>query len=161
MSRKNLFSRGLNLLLIFVFVLGFVAAFPVHEVNAATLTVCPDGTCTYASIQAALNAAVSGDSVYVRNGTYTENLVISKPVTLTGESRTGVVINVPFNGSFGISVLANQVVLEKFTLRNGTTYGIKPAGVSDFTVQNVTVQNTGRSGVDFNGVNTGLIFEVI
>ena len=70
-------------------------------------------------------------------------------------------INVPSNGSYGISVSADHVFLEKFTLRNGSTYGIKPAGVSDFTVQNVTVENTGRSGVDFNGVNTGLIFEVI
>ena len=81
MLGKNLFSRGLNLLLIFVFVLGFAAAFPVHEVNAATLTVCTGGTCAYTSIQAALNAAVSGDTVYVHNGTYNENLVITKPVT--------------------------------------------------------------------------------
>ncbi len=161
MLKKKLFSPAINLLLITVILFGLLAAFPTFEVHAATLTVCPGGSCTYSSIQSALNAAVAGDTISVRNGTYNENLVISKGVTLTGQSRSGVIINVPVAGSYGISVTANNVILENFTLQNGPTYGIKVSGASNITVRNISVQNTGRSGIDFNGVNTGLIFDVI
>jgi predicted outer membrane repeat protein len=43
-----------------------------------------NGTCTYATIQQALNAAVDGDTVRVAEGTYFENVDVLKSVTVEG-----------------------------------------------------------------------------
>jgi len=53
---------------------------------AATLTVCPSG-CGYASIQAAINAALAGDTIAIGTGTYVENVVVDKPLTLRRATR--------------------------------------------------------------------------
>ncbi|PKO15858.1 MAG: hypothetical protein CVU39_10070 [Chloroflexi bacterium HGW-Chloroflexi-10] len=116
---------------------------------------------TNSSIQEAIDLAAAGDTVFVKDGSYSETLLINKPLTLQGESREGVVIDAGASATYGIYVTSDDVTLDTFTLKNGTTYGIKPSGVDNFTLQNVTVQNTGRSGIDLNGVNGGVINNVI
>jgi nitrous oxidase accessory protein NosD len=53
-------------------------------------TVCSSG-CPYTSIQAAINAASPHATITIENGTYVENVVVDKPVTLKG-SGSGTVI---------------------------------------------------------------------
>lgn len=129
------------------------------------LWVCETGDCGHPSvsfntIQAAIDAAAAGDTVFVKNGSYNEHLLINKPLTLQGESRDGVVIDAGASTTYGIYITADDVTLESFTLKNGTTYGIKPSGADNFTLRNVTVQNTGHSGIDLNGVNIATIDDV-
>jgi nitrous oxidase accessory protein NosD len=75
MKRRALLLLGL------VALVGALAA-PVAG-TAATLSVCPSG-CPYSTIQAAVNAAAAGDRVAVGGGTYVENVVIDRPLTLQG-----------------------------------------------------------------------------
>lgn len=49
----------------------------------------------YATIQAAVNAAAPGSTVRVEPGTYTEQLVIDKDLTLTGAGADGTVVKAP------------------------------------------------------------------
>jgi predicted secreted protein len=56
-----------------------VSGMPAH----AEIRVCPDG-CEYSSIQAAIDSASPGDEIAVESGTYSENLITGKTVTLQG-----------------------------------------------------------------------------
>ncbi|NYT40295.1 filamentous hemagglutinin N-terminal domain-containing protein [Sphingomonas sp. R-74633] len=130
-----------------------------------------------ATIQAGVNAVVTGGTVYVANGNYnlgSSQLVINHALSLVGASQAGVVIDgraVSANGLGTISVLADNVSLSNFSLLgsqlSGGNYGIKvapnPAGhvstaggtserVSNFALSNVTVSGSRRAELDLNGV---------
>lgn len=74
----------------------------VRQAHAATLNVCASG-CTYKSINDALAAAASGDTIHVGPGTYGPNepgatttdsqITISKPVTLQGAGAGHSILN--------------------------------------------------------------------
>lgn len=106
------------LALLFLWVL--LLAFEVQPVKAATFTV-PD---YYPTIQAAVNAANSGDVIFVRNGTYNEHLIINKTLMLAGENRAGVAIDGNETGRV-ISVFADNCTITGFTVRGG---GFTPWG---------------------------------
>ncbi|MGO9488850.1 MAG: nitrous oxide reductase family maturation protein NosD [Solirubrobacteraceae bacterium] len=53
-------------------------------------TVCASG-CPYTSIQAAIEAATPGATITIGPGTYTENVVITKPLTLAGSGTATVI----------------------------------------------------------------------
>ncbi|MCO5381346.1 MAG: pectinesterase family protein [Methanosarcina barkeri] len=72
MEELDINKLKLLLLAFFIFTLSsFIGA-------AATYTVATDGTGNYATIQAAVDKAASGDIILVQPGTYTENIVITK-----------------------------------------------------------------------------------
>lgn len=89
--------------------------------------VCADGDgilyvpTDYPTIQAAIGAATNGDTIYVYNGTYTENLVVDKRVTLQGEDMSNTVID--GNGGNVLYIKSSHVNISGFTIRNGS-YGI-------------------------------------
>ena len=77
--------------LILVVAISSVSLLVVKPASAQTKTIIvPDD---YSTIQAAINASNAGDTIYVKNGTYFETLVIDKPLRVIGESRTNTIIN--------------------------------------------------------------------
>jgi uncharacterized repeat protein (TIGR01451 family) len=91
MKNEKMFSRpgwwrmGLHLgmvsVLSIMLALGSTLVTP-SPVQAAELHVC--SSCTYTTIQAAINAATSGDTIKVAQGTYYEKLHVDKAITLQG-----------------------------------------------------------------------------
>lgn len=71
----------------------------------------------FPSIQAAINNATDGDKIFVFNGTYYENLVVNKSITLVGQDEEITVID---GGGLGtvIHVTANNVSIVNFTVQN-------------------------------------------
>jgi len=77
--------RGLLMLAVMTFGLVFAGT-----ALAGNKTVCASG-CGYSSIQAAINAASSGATITIASGTYVENVVVNKPLTLQGQGPSTVI----------------------------------------------------------------------
>jgi len=89
MKSKMIMGIMLTLLIISMLTL----AFNIQPAKAAPTTIIvPDN---YPTIQAALDSCTSGDTVYVRAGTYNENIVLPHyyNITLEGESCSNTVVN--------------------------------------------------------------------
>jgi parallel beta-helix repeat protein len=101
--------------------MGFLLFFPGSEILASAITITvPDD---YPSIQDAIDNASSGDTVYVRNGTYYENLVINITIDLIGEGYKTTVID---SGGIEDTILISEdsVTLMGFTITNGNNSGL-------------------------------------
>jgi parallel beta-helix repeat protein len=72
----------------------------------------------YVSIQGAINSAYDGDTIFVRNGTYCENVVINKTLTLVGENPQTAIIDGGGAGTV-LSIMADGVNVSGFTIQNG------------------------------------------
>ena len=82
----------------------------------------------YPTIQAAINAASTGDTVKVAAGTYSENVTLKSGICLEGAGIDQTVIS-----------------------RNGTS-GVTGSGISYSIIKNLTVSNSGNSNADGGGV---------
>ena len=80
----------------------------------------------YPTIQTAINNANPRDTIFVRAGTYYENLVINKTVMLIGEDKVNTIID-GNKSNIVVSVLADNVSVCEFSVRNG---GGTYAGIS-------------------------------
>jgi len=101
------------------------------------------------TIQAAVTAAVAGDTIVAGAGTYTENISVTK-ANLTLESTAGMGTTIII-GSMTLSAGADDFVLggdtgKGFTLKNGATYLIKLAGPDDVEISYNTFDTTDITG---------------
>ena len=106
-------------LLIFSLVL---VTFPQIEINAQPQTiVVPDD---YHSIQEAIDNALDGDTVFVKNGVYSEPIEIHKPLTLLGEDSQKTILEIPmrrYSPPRVILVNADNVTISGFNIINSDT----------------------------------------
>ncbi|WP_375592779.1 right-handed parallel beta-helix repeat-containing protein [Algihabitans albus] len=143
----------------------------------------------FASIQAAIDAAAAGDTVFVAPGvSYSEDIVIDKQITLlgaqagvdaTGRSGTETVLL----GTITIDGTADGTTIDGFrieqTADTGNVSVLVGAGATDVTIQNsvfqgdgafvntrgiLTADNGGNSGLtvsqnSFSGLRTGVFVE--
>lgn len=111
------------------------------QVAAATLCVAPGGAggCQ-SSIQAAVTAAAAGDTINVAAGTYNENVLISKPVSLMGAGAGSSIINadpkVAKEGVIVDAVTSGSTTISGFTIQNSALSGVLIQNSSGVTVSN-------------------------
>ncbi|MFA5772808.1 MAG: right-handed parallel beta-helix repeat-containing protein, partial [Thermoplasmata archaeon] len=110
----------------------------------------------YLTIQDAINAASNGDTIFVKNGTYYENLSISKTINLTGESNQNTIIkgnNVTERN--GINVTANYVNISNLKI-DKFYYGIYLYYSSNTIIAGNTIMNCSSVGIylDYCSNNT-------
>jgi parallel beta-helix repeat protein len=143
-ERRRIWS-GL-IVAVFVTMLAFVSV----GCAADTYTVCPGGGCNYTSIQAAIDAASAGDTIIVRDGTYTENVVVDVAnLTLQSENGSAVTTVVAaVNSSDVFRVTANSVTITGFNVRNATD---SASGIHLDSVHHCTVSGNNASG-NFIGI---------
>jgi parallel beta-helix repeat protein len=156
---KRVYSIALALALVLGFTLVMavpVAAATTWYVDAAN---CPGpGTGSagdpFCTIQAAVSAASSGDTVYVRAGTYYEHVTIDKSLTLQGEDRNTTIVDGSGSGNV-IYVTANYVTICGLTATNGG-YGIYL--IPNWSIHHITVTDVVidlNSQVGFSAPHSG------
>lgn len=164
---KRLFYFVRALILLVLLVSGITLKAGVGEASN-TISVPTD----YPTIQAGINAAASGDTILVDSGTYFENVVINKTVSLIGQNKATTIIDGSGAGKV-IVVAANNVNLSGFTVRHsgqqpldqdsGIFIDFRSANskVSDIVVvdnyHGIFLESTAGNVVSFNNVssNTG------
>jgi len=126
----------------------FVDDLEIHSQSGPrTWIVDDDGPADFSTIQEAINAASDGDTVFVRNGTYYENVIVNKKLSLVGEDKTSTVIDGNASGNVVLMTSAAYTAnISSFTLRNGRGIndgaGIDIRGSSNHTIaDNIIIDN--------------------
>ena len=138
-----------------VLVAGLLAvSLPATSHAGPAFTVCPSG-CPYSTIQAAINAAASGDTIHVGPGTYSEFLTISKPLTIEGAGEQQTIVDSTGTRNSVVTVTANSVRLAHLTVTGAILHGggggvINQPGAT-LTLDHTTV--SGNSAIGGGGID--------
>lgn len=129
--------------------------------HAEVIPVCKDG-CDYASIQEVIDAAVPGDLIEVQSGTYSENVNVTKQLTLRGvDTGAGTpVVDADHNGC-AITLLADGIVLEGIDVRTSFIEGTISdwAGIKVVSNNNTIIGNTVNRNQ--NGIEVSSTYNMI
>ena len=115
-----------------------------------TLYVGGNGTGNYSTIQAAINDASDGDTVYVYAGLYVEFLTINHSINLIGEDKNTTIIDGNDTRSKRpITIKNDSVSVSNFTIQNGRGVGIKIYTSNNTISNNIITRN--NFGIDLYG----------
>jgi parallel beta-helix repeat protein len=126
------------------------------------ITVDDDGPADYKTIQEAIDAATPGDTIFVYVGTYPENVIVNKTVTLKGEDETQVIVTGGGSGKV-FNITADNVEIYFFTIRDGK-YGVYSDHTDGLVLDHNTITNytyglyqdhTTDSWVTYNDISVG------
>jgi parallel beta-helix repeat protein len=112
-----------------------------------TWTVDDNGPADFHTIQEAVDAANPGDVVFVYGGTYSENVVIKKPLNLVGEGSEMTVVE----GGFLVSFTHN-VNISGFKMIGGYDgyFGVQLCASYNNSITNNTITRARVAGIYFN-----------
>lgn len=136
----------------------YIDAFESRELLAAMIHVPAD----YTSIQDAINAAGSGDTIQVAAGVYIETLSLNKSVNLRGAGRDSTMI-MPSNSIFAPVITitgGSEALIEGFTLTGGKNGGVVIVDASPTLQDNAITlhrRETRGSAIDVSGLSSPAI----
>ena len=112
LKTTTLFLATILLASLFIPLMSVIAESPVSFV------VSPDGSQDYDTIQDAIDAASAGDTIFVWEGIYNEDLIVSKQLTLMGNGSSNTTIIGSGTGST-VKITAGGVVISGFNVTGG------------------------------------------
>ena len=149
------------------------------ELNATNVYVSQlSDTTTNNAIERGVNVAGPAATVHIENGTYKANVVLNNPITIEGDSQSGVTI-LPLTGGgssqTAFLVASSNVTIEALTIDGQTGIaapdqfsrgvitnysspqflGINAVVYNNLVAQNLTVDNVSSRRIDFKNQGTG------
>lgn len=140
----------LRIMLIMLLVNVLMLAFNIKPIKAQPKTIIvPEN---YPSIQEAINNADEGDTIYVKTGTYYENLVINKSISLIGDSARYTMIDAN-SAEDVIWINQSEVNITSLRMINGS-YGVRLSSSTKCNIQDCYIDGNSNSGIFlFNSSN--------
>lgn len=133
-------------------------------VSVGNVVTVPDD---YPTVQEGVNGADLGDRVYVRSGTYRENVVVNKTVSLLGESEENTIVDGSGEGNV-VFVSASNVEIRGFTIQNGgkqpwTNWGacVQISVLSNNSIVQENILKNTTYGIEIEGYNATVLNNVI
>jgi len=114
------FKKGLIILFSFLLVLSFpVSSKDIKTNSNKTIYVDDDGGADYLKIQDAIDNANNNDTIFVYSGTYYENLVVNKTLTLIGEDKNKTIIDGKKENNT-VELAKEKIQISNFTIINSS-----------------------------------------
>ena len=128
---------------------GVYGQFPIIYVDDDNINGPWDGSIKhpYSNIQEGIDNAYTDWTVFVKNGFYSENIIINKTINLDGEDKNSTIIDGGGNKHV-ITISKPNVIISGFSIQNSGTEpynaGIKTLSLdSNVTIKNNIIQNNG------------------
>ena len=132
--------------------------------SAANLHVDPEAEEGYTTIQAAVDAANAGDTIFVSPGTYTENLKIDKQVRIWSDSRSpaNTIVKPTDPAESPVEITGDRVTFSGFGVEDSEKAGILLSGATNCYINNNKVQNSEygillQQGAEDNSINGNIV----
>ena len=102
--KKEMLAISISLILSLISISGCIEETPPVEIPM-TVYVDDDGGADYSNIQDAIDHVADGGTIFVRNGTYNETLIINKSINLIGASKDKTIINYKIGNESNMNVV--------------------------------------------------------
>lgn len=103
------------------------------------------GPGNYTTIQGAISAAKSADTVFVYSGTYSEYIKINKAINLIGEDKNTTIIN-GIDYLLAVTIEANNINVTNFQITNGHTYNVWFGDTEYSSISNCIIHSSRWNG---------------
>ncbi len=163
MGRKVIaFWLSLAMVLSFIVVLDVIIDFTPPVKGGIIRYVNETGTGgAYTKIQDAINASDDGDTVFVYNGTYYENVLVNKTINLTGEDRDTTIIDGSGSGDV-VTITVDWVNVSFITITNGSTgIYLSSSSYDDLSDNTVSINSNDGISLDFLSDYNDIRFNII
>lgn len=150
---KKSITGGIILLFLLSSSVSFVSSYEVSTNNI--IYVDDDGGADYTRIQDAIDNASDGNTVYVYSGTYYENIILNKSITLEGEDCNTTIIDGQKIDDV-IHLTGNSTIIRGFTIMNARNgQNSDDAGIDIRSYSNIIMDN-----IIFDNI-LGIYFQVL
>lgn len=117
-------TKNFTILFILIIILSTInqTTYSMNTDTTKTIIVDDDGLADFKSIQDAINISSDGYTVSVKNGFYSENLIVDKKINLVGENKEKTIIDGGKNKD-AVNVIIEGVNINNFTIQNSGSSG--------------------------------------
>lgn len=137
---KEMDSQALKIIAALILAVIFTSS----AASAANFNVDPAAEGGYTTIQAAVDAANAGDTIFVSPGTYVENLKIDKQVRIWSDSRNpeNTIVKPANPAESAVEITAERATFSGFGVEDSEKAGILLTGARNCYINNNRVQNS-------------------